>query len=85
MLELGSVQRKRTLNQATVPSGPRQGAYRTAPGQRPLRGAAQALLLYYEGLTTQAGGFGRKQSRCSRNVSDCQLTKRYPVLSATSR
>ena len=40
---------------------PRQGANRTAPGRRPLRGAAQALLLFFESLAAQVGGFRGKQ------------------------
>ena len=39
----------RTLDQACS-SDPDQGAYRTVPGQRPVRGAAQALLLYIQEL-----------------------------------
>lgn len=54
-------QNKRSANQGRS-LNPRQGAYRTAPDQRPLSGTRLKLLLrYFESLSTQVGGFREKQ------------------------
>jgi hypothetical protein len=65
-------QRKRAPTQGRSPN-PDQGACRTAPGRRPLRGAAQALPLHIKSLAAQVGRFRRSRNLTLRVNSSCHV------------